>query len=97
MIVFIRDAFRVLAKPCSAHSLHLSKRMDGQLTAGERAGLWVHLCGCASCRAFNRQLRRMRDLLRAQAAPEPQAMPVAVRERLSATLTQNPLNPRDTL
>lgn len=98
MIVFIRDAFRVLAMPCSAHALHLSKRMDGQLTAGERAGLWVHLRGCASCRAFNRQLQRMRELLRSQTSQgAAEAMPAAVRERLSATLTQIPPDSRDAL
>lgn len=88
MIRFTIDAFRVLAKPCSAHAEHLSRRMDGQLTPGERAGLRVHLLGCASCRAFARQLQRLRAIARAESAakPAPQAMPAEVRDRLAAGL-----------
>ena len=99
MIIFVRDAFRVLARPCSAHAVHISKRMDGQLTRGERTGLWIHMRGCSSCRAFARQLEKLRALARAESAerPQPQTMPIAVRERLNTTLTQNPPNPRDPL
>jgi anti-sigma factor RsiW len=92
MITFTKDMFRVLASPCSAHAAHISRRMDGQLSAGQRTGLWVHMRGCASCRAFARQLDKLRTLARAESAasPAPQAMPAPVRERLNATLASAP-------
>lgn len=90
MITFTVDMFRVLASPCSKHAAHISRRMDGQLSRGERTGLWIHMRGCASCRAFARQLDRLRALARAEAAarPQPQAMPAVVRERLNTALTE---------
>jgi predicted anti-sigma-YlaC factor YlaD len=89
VITFCRDALRSIAAPCSAHAVHLSRRMDGQLSAGERVGLWVHMRGCSACRAFARQLEKLRVLARSEAAshPRPQTMPPDVRERLAAAVT----------
>ena len=99
MIIFVRDAFRVLAKPCSAQAVRISRRLDDRLSRGERTGLWIHMRGCASCRAFARQLEKLRTLARAESAArsESQAMPALVRERLIATLTENLSNPRPPL
>lgn len=89
MIKFTRDMLRTAAAPCSTHAQHISRRMDGHLSAGERSGLWLHLRGCAACRAFARQLERLRSLARAEAAarPAPDTMPADVRSRLSTTVT----------
>ncbi len=99
MIRYLRDTFRVLSRPCSAQAVFLSRRMDGQLSPGERLGLRLHLCICSSCRAFNRQLAKLRSLARAEsvAAPLPLAMPAAVRQRLNTTLTEKPRGRADSL
>lgn len=55
---------------CRQATVLISDGQDRKLRLHERLGLRVHLWMCISCRRFNRQVRMMRRLLRAQTGPD---------------------------
>ena len=49
---------------CKEDTRLASERLDRKLPALERMGLWLHLAMCRHCKAFVRQLRYLRDVVR---------------------------------
>ena len=62
-----RDVWRLLNLPCEGMSRLSSESLDRDLGALERLALRSHLTYCAACRKYDRQVRRLRDALRALA------------------------------
>ena len=88
MITFVRDCWRVLSMACAEHTVLLSRQMDERLRPGEALGLALHIRVCAGCRAFRRQLRRIRDLgaMLGDEVDGGGGMPESARARLRARL-----------
>ena len=77
----------ILTMRCGAASALSSARLDRPLNLAERLALRGHLLACGSCRAFHRQVARLREaaLRSGEAAGEP-ALPAAARARIAAAL-----------
>ncbi len=71
---------------CRQATQVISEAQDRPLGWRERWSLRLHLMMCVSCRAFERQMRLIRRLLRQQEAEAPVELPEEARQRIQKTL-----------
>ena len=83
-----------ISPTCHQATQAQSKHLDGHLCGSGRVGLWIHLVICRWCRRYDRQIRKIRDHLRAH--PEEaddrsqQGLSPEVKERIKDLLRKQP-------
>jgi Putative zinc-finger len=77
----------VKSELCGALRADISARLDGELDAGVSSAIGEHLETCASCRAYERDLRRLRRAMRVQSA---EAVPDLSDSIMSRIRTEQP-------
>jgi hypothetical protein len=79
---------------CKEASVLVSEGHDRKLRWHERLGLRIHLWSCANCRRFERQLRLIRQRLRAGASVDAREgldthLSAEARERIRDAITEH--------
>jgi len=77
----------VETEPCDALRADISARLDGELDARSSSAVGAHLETCASCRAYEHDLRRLRRAMRVQSA---EAVPDLSDSIMSRIKTEQP-------
>jgi hypothetical protein len=91
----MREFLKLLFAPCSEIARRTSLSLDQKLPRSHRAAIRFHYLYCTACRRYRRQIKFMREVLRAlaggQLADEALGglgLPQPVRERIKRALTQ---------
>ena len=82
----------MLFPSCAETARRLSLAQEQPLGAGERVGVWIHLCYCRFCRRYRRQLAFLRRAARAfrenLAKVSQEQLPADARQRILERLLQ---------
>lgn len=65
----LKNIFRILTLTCDESSQLMSQKQETQLSRTERWALGLHLLICKSCRKYEKQLKKLRAILRKIAQP----------------------------
>ena len=91
----VREFWRLLNAPCEEMASLISISLDRDLSRSQRVAVKLHLLYCKACRRYRRQIRLMREALRAiisqmegaELSSGP-ALGAEARERIRRALTQ---------
>lgn len=71
---------------CKRATEIISAQSDGRASWAEWLALLIHFSVCSPCRLFKRQLRALRELVRAESANNAQSLPESTKSRIKAEI-----------